>query len=138
MIATMQDWTLPTNKIESNKVINDYKPFQMGSSNSFFFDSGKLKYNSIVVEPDLTQIFWGFTMATTSSTGQLNSGYTPKQATVIQEIQLSEKEKLDLALSCFGAWKDRDDINDNWLNDLRSGWDERLNDLYGEEKTDSF
>ncbi len=32
----------------------------------------------------------------------------------------------------FGKWKDRDDIDDNWLEKLRSDSDVRLERIYGE------
>lgn len=35
------------------------------------------------------------------------------------------------ALAMNGAWVDRDDINDEWLDNLRSGWNERLDEVYG-------
>lgn len=32
----------------------------------------------------------------------------------------------------FGMWKDREDIGDavEWINSIRAGWEERLNELY--------
>lgn len=36
----------------------------------------------------------------------------------------------------FGLWADDEEIDDNWLHDLRSGWDTRLRNLYDFEADD--
>lgn len=46
---------------------------------------------------------------------------------------MSDKEILAEVRAMFGAWADRDDIDDNWLDDIRSTWDDRLDGLYGPE-----
>jgi hypothetical protein len=30
----------------------------------------------------------------------------------------------------FGMWADRDDIGDDWLDEIRAGWEERMKRIY--------
>ncbi len=49
------------------------------------------------------------------------------------EILLMSEDEIKVAvLAAFGAWADREDITDDWLDDLRRGWSDRLDDLYSE------
>ena len=34
------------------------------------------------------------------------------------------------ARAAFGSWADRDDIGDDWLDELRKGWSGRLDELH--------
>jgi isocitrate/isopropylmalate dehydrogenase len=44
----------------------------------------------------------------------------------------------DAVMALFGAWADREDMDDSWLDNLRAqmekGWRERLVELYGNEE----
>ncbi len=51
-------------------------------------------------------------------------------------LAMSEEEIRAEILAAFGAWADRDDITDDWLDDLRRGWSDRLDDLYSEQSKD--
>jgi hypothetical protein len=46
-------------------------------------------------------------------------------------MALSDSEIKTEVVSMYGIWADRDDIGDDWLNNMRSGWSNRLEDLYG-------
>lgn len=39
-------------------------------------------------------------------------------------------EQVKLARESFGMWADRKDINDDWLTEIRAGWEKRLDELY--------
>lgn len=39
------------------------------------------------------------------------------------------EELSKLALEAAGIWADRDDITDEWLDELRKGWNTRLDDF---------
>jgi hypothetical protein len=45
---------------------------------------------------------------------------------------LTDNELMAEIEAAFGAWKDREDITDDWLDNMRHGWDDRLTDLYGQ------
>lgn len=45
-------------------------------------------------------------------------------------MSLAELRKI--ALAAFGSWADRDDIGDDWLENIRSSWDDRLDELYND------
>jgi hypothetical protein len=45
---------------------------------------------------------------------------------------LTDNELMAEIDAAFGAWKDREDITDDWLDNMRHGWDDRLTDLYGQ------
>ncbi|HSW63407.1 MAG TPA: hypothetical protein VLH56_08865 [Dissulfurispiraceae bacterium] len=48
------------------------------------------------------------------------------------EIQaMTDKEIIAEARAAFGSWADRDDITDDWLDEIRAGWSSRLDELYG-------
>lgn len=49
---------------------------------------------------------------------------------------MSEKAIEAEVLAMFGSWADRDDITDNYLDDLRGGWGTRLDELYGNDEED--
>lgn len=51
-------------------------------------------------------------------------------------LAMSEEEIRAEVLAAFGAWADRDDITDDWLDDIRRGWSDRLDDLYSEQSKD--
>lgn len=50
---------------------------------------------------------------------------------------MSPDELADAIMSLAGSWSDREDITDNWLDELRAdmtaGWEERLKELYGDD-----
>jgi len=46
---------------------------------------------------------------------------------------MSEEEIIRLAFECFGMWKDRDDIGDDWVEEMRSTSIDRLEHIYGNE-----
>jgi hypothetical protein len=46
-------------------------------------------------------------------------------------VAMTDEELAEAAAALFGSWAERDDIDDDWLDNLRSGWDERLKELYG-------
>ncbi len=45
-------------------------------------------------------------------------------------LAMSDEELVNEALAAAGMWADRDDINDDSLSILSSGWAERIRDLY--------
>lgn len=49
---------------------------------------------------------------------------------------LNEEIKAEI-LAAFGAWADRDDIPDDWLDSLRQSWTDRLDEIYNLEVKDS-
>ncbi|GIV66682.1 MAG: hypothetical protein KatS3mg054_0668 [Chloroflexus sp.] len=51
-------------------------------------------------------------------------------------LAMSEEEIRAEVLAAFGAWADRDDITDDWLDGIRRGWSDRLDDLYSEQSKD--
>ena len=64
----------------------------------------------------------------------------PTNATVFEEdadiARMSDNAIAAEVLAMFGSWADRDDINETWLDDLRGGWDTRLDELYGTNEED--
>jgi len=51
------------------------------------------------------------------------------------EIAYMSDEAIEAeVLAMFGSWADRDDITDTWLDDIRGGWDTRLDELYGTDE----
>ncbi len=44
---------------------------------------------------------------------------------------MSDEEYLAALGALGGIWADRDDISDNWLEEIRDEWDKRLDGLYG-------
>ena len=48
---------------------------------------------------------------------------------------MTDAEIRELALSAAGMWADRDDIDIDWLDDLRSSWHDRLDELYNDPPT---
>ncbi len=63
---------------------------------------------------------------------------SPKKFVVYEddpEIAAMSRKELKAALeAAFGAWADRDDINDEWLDNLSKGWSLRFDELYGNEE----
>jgi hypothetical protein len=53
-------------------------------------------------------------------------------------LAMSDKEIVSEARAAFGMWADRDDITDTWLDELRGGWENRLDDIYGPNETNSI
>lgn len=51
---------------------------------------------------------------------------------------MTDEEIKAEVLAMAGSWADRDDIDDNWLDDLRASWDDRLEELYGDEPQNSI
>jgi hypothetical protein len=49
---------------------------------------------------------------------------------------MTDEELVEAAETLFGSWADRDDIDDNWLENLHSGWEARLKELYGPDGAD--
>jgi hypothetical protein len=47
---------------------------------------------------------------------------------------LTDSELMADINALFGAWEDREEITDDWLENMRRGWDDRLTDLYGPDK----
>lgn len=43
---------------------------------------------------------------------------------------MSDEEIISEANASCGTWADREDIDDNWLEDMRSGWADRLDRIY--------
>jgi hypothetical protein len=67
-----------------------------------------------------------------------NSGSTPMSRMFEEDPDLaamSDKELVAAAKSLYGAWAGREDIGDNWLEEMRaedaSEWDKRLAEIYG-------
>jgi len=50
---------------------------------------------------------------------------------------LSDEEIKAEILAAFGAWANREDITDDWLEELRRGWVERLDEIYGNQSKNS-
>lgn len=48
----------------------------------------------------------------------------------VSKRNLSRAAKVKLARETFGMWADRQDLTDDWLNEIRAGWEERIRDLY--------
>ena len=46
---------------------------------------------------------------------------------------MTEEEIIRLALDYFGMWKDREDIGDDWVKEMRSTSIDRLERIYGNE-----
>lgn len=44
--------------------------------------------------------------------------------------EITKEELADETLSLFGAWSDREDIDDAWINMIREDWNGRLKELY--------
>jgi hypothetical protein len=44
---------------------------------------------------------------------------------------MSESEIKEVVAAMFGSWADRDDLPESWLEDGRASWDDRFNELYG-------
>ncbi|MBI4671417.1 MAG: antitoxin family protein [Chloroflexi bacterium] len=42
-------------------------------------------------------------------------------------------QQIKLARESFGMWADRQDITDDWLDEIRAGWERRLNELYQDD-----
>lgn len=47
-------------------------------------------------------------------------------------MAMTDEEILNEVLAMAGAWADREDMSDTWLEDLRAGWIDRLGTLYNE------
>ena len=48
-------------------------------------------------------------------------------------MSMSPDEIKAEVLAAFGAWADREDITDEWLEILRQSWNNRLDELYSDE-----
>lgn len=58
-----------------------------------------------------------------------------KRKSEAPEIPAISEEEISKILASFGAWADREDITDDWLDNLRSGWEQRLKELYSDDIT---
>ncbi|MEJ5202572.1 MAG: hypothetical protein WHV66_10115 [Anaerolineales bacterium] len=52
-------------------------------------------------------------------------------------LAMSEEEIRAEVLAAFGAWADREDMTDDWLDELRRGWNDRLDELYADKPENS-
>jgi hypothetical protein len=52
-------------------------------------------------------------------------------------LAMGDEEYLAAIDALGGAWSNRDDISDHWLEEIRGEWDKRLGDLYGVSDTSS-
>jgi hypothetical protein len=76
----------------------------------------------------------GFSASSDSGTVNINSSPDDSVSlyTTDPEILALTRGELIAKISELGGkWAGREDINDDWLNDLRSNWDERLKRNYG-------
>jgi len=59
---------------------------------------------------------------------------TPLPAIYEDDPEIAVMSKVELIAeveALFGVWVEREDITDDWLTEIREGWDERLADIYG-------
>lgn len=49
-------------------------------------------------------------------------------------LAMTDEELTSAALSLFGSWADREDIGDDWLDEIRSHWHDHWEDRYGPDQ----
>jgi hypothetical protein len=95
-------------------------------------------------------------MVSGSSATISDASFTPKYANirnVIPWIEIMSEKELEIfedepeiapmsidelraaVEAAYGAWADREDITDDWLDNLRTGWNYRLEKLYGNQSS---
>ena len=61
-----------------------------------------------------------------------------KEDYISYRLSRSDEAIKDAVMALFGAWANREDMDDSWLDNLRAqmekGWRERLVELYGNEE----
>ncbi len=61
---------------------------------------------------------------------QLETSPVGKNYSDDPEVAAMTRDELTQSiLSLAGKWANRDDINDDWLDNVRASWDTRLNDV---------
>ena len=45
-------------------------------------------------------------------------------------LRMSKPDYIAAIAALSGIWSDRNDISDNWVDEIRSEWDKRIDDLY--------